>query len=64
MLTLYGNFRATEYARIKSHKCAFPHGQVVFISVKLAIYDTFVQLKKFGESDFQETNLTEKWTIM
>lgn len=38
---------------IKSHKCATPHEQVVFIGLKGAIYYKYVQLGESSESDLE-----------
>lgn len=47
---------------IKSHDHAPPHEQMTIIRLKQAIYDKFVQLREFVESDLEHlrTNLREK----
>lgn len=37
---------------IKSHKRTPPNNQVAFIGLKLGSFNTFVQLRDFGESVF------------
>ncbi len=45
----------------KSHKGAPPHEQVAFIKLKQVIYDKFVQLREFAESDLEQKKKKERF---
>ncbi len=58
------SFRGVDYAKKKKKKIAPPHEQVAFIRLKRIIYDEFVQLREFGESNlehlFQKIKIKKK----